>query len=98
MDVKDLTSLLEASSRHHFFDSLGARVSDHGMENIPDAECSETEAAAIFAQARAGGPATPEQTVKFIWFLMLSWEGSTRRRAGPKNSIWARSETITRAC
>ena len=72
VDVEDLTSLLEAlKCRHDFFHTLGARVSDHGMENIPDADCTETEAAAIFAQARAGSPATPEQTVKFIWFLML---------------------------
>jgi len=72
VDVKDLAALLEALRRRHdFFHSLGARVSDHGLENVPEVDCTETEAAAIFAQARAGRPATPEQTVRFTWFLLL---------------------------
>jgi glucuronate isomerase len=72
VDVKDLASLLEALKRRHdFFHSLGARVSDHGMESIPDADCTETEAAAIFAQTRSGRPATPEQAARFTGFLML---------------------------
>jgi glucuronate isomerase len=72
VDVKDLASLIDALRRRHdFFHSLGGRVSDHGLENIPDADCTETEAAAIFAQARAGRPATPEQALKFTWFMML---------------------------
>jgi len=72
VDIKDLASFLGAlKKRHDFFHSLGARVSDHGMENIPDADCTEAEAAAIFAQARAGTAATPEQVAKFTWFMML---------------------------
>jgi glucuronate isomerase len=72
VDVRDLASLLEALGRRHdFFHSLGGRLSDHGLENIPDADCTEAEAGAIFAQARAGRPATPEQAAKFTWFLLL---------------------------
>ncbi len=72
VDIKDLASLLEALRRRHdFFHSLGGRLSDHGLENIPDADCTETQAAAIFAQARAGRPATPEQTAMFTGFMML---------------------------
>jgi glucuronate isomerase len=41
------------------------------MENVPFAECSEAEAAAIFAQARAGRAATPDQGAKFTTFMML---------------------------
>jgi len=41
------------------------------MEFIPWDECSEAEAAAIFAQARAGRAATPEQWTKFGTHLML---------------------------
>jgi glucuronate isomerase len=71
-DIRDLASFLSAlKNRHDFFHSLGARVSDHGMENIPDADCTEAEAKAIFAAARSGTSATPEQLNKFTWFMML---------------------------
>jgi glucuronate isomerase len=71
-EVKDLASFLDAiDNRHAFFHSLGGRLSDHGMENIPDADCTENEAKAIFAAARSGAAATPEQTAKFTWFMML---------------------------
>lgn len=70
--IDNLASLLAAlDARHAFFHSLGGRLSDHGIENIPDADCTETEAAAIFRQTRAGRPATPEQSAKWIWYLML---------------------------
>ena len=70
--VTDLASLFAAlDARHAFFHSLGGRISDHGLENIPDADCTEAEAAAIFAQTRAGRAATPEQTAKWVWFVML---------------------------
>jgi len=72
IDVRDLNSFLSAlKNRHDFFHSLGARVSDHGLENIPDVECTESEAKAIFDAARAGTAATPEQVNKFTWFMML---------------------------
>jgi glucuronate isomerase len=72
VEVKDLSSFLTAiDKRHEFFHSLGGRLSDHGMEAIPDAECTEREAAAIFNQARAGTAATPEQLAKFTVFMML---------------------------
>ncbi|MGC4072066.1 MAG: glucuronate isomerase [Nibricoccus sp.] len=57
-EVKDLASFLDAlDNRHAFFHSLGGRVSDHGMENIPDTDCTENEAKAIFAAARSGAAA-----------------------------------------
>lgn len=72
IEVKNLASLLEAlDQRHSFFHSVGGRLSDHGLEALPDADCTEREAAAIFAQARSGVTATPEQTSKFVWFIMV---------------------------
>jgi glucuronate isomerase len=72
IDIRDLASFLQAlDNRHEFFHSLGARLSDHGLENLPDTDCTETEAAAIFKAARSGKPATPAATAKFTWFLML---------------------------
>lgn len=72
VDVSNLASLLDALDRRHaFFHSLGGRLSDHGLESIPDVTCTEREAAAIFAAARAGAAATPEQTAKFSVFILL---------------------------
>jgi glucuronate isomerase len=70
--VKDLASFLAAlKQRHDFFHALGGRLSDHGMEYVPAEECTEREAAAIFARARAGTAATPAEWDKFASFLML---------------------------
>ena len=72
IEVKNLATLLEGlDQRHAFFHSVGGRLSDHGLESMPDVECTEREAAAIFNQARAGTAATPEQTAKFVWFIMV---------------------------
>jgi len=72
VEVNSLSSLLDAlDKRHAFFHSLGGRLSDHGLENLPDADCTEAEAAAIFTQTRAGRAATPEQTAKWVWFVMV---------------------------
>lgn len=72
LDIGTLPALLEALDRRHaFFHSLGGRLSDHGIEFIPDATCTDAEAAALFAQARAGRPATPDQTAKWVWYMML---------------------------
>jgi glucuronate isomerase len=71
VDVKDLASFLDAIKRRHdFFHTLGGRLSDHGMESIPDADCTQREAAAIFAAARTGAAATAEQAAKFTIFMM----------------------------
>jgi glucuronate isomerase len=72
LEVKDLGSFLAAlKQRHDFFHSLGSRISDHGLEYVPAEDCTEREAAAIFAQARSGTAATPEQWARFASFMML---------------------------
>jgi glucuronate isomerase len=72
VNVNSLAALLDAlDKRHAFFHSIGGRLSDHGLENLPEAECTEAEAAAIFDAVRAGRAAAPEQTSKWVWFIML---------------------------
>jgi glucuronate isomerase len=80
--LSDFLSALD--NRHAFFHSLGARVSDHGMENIPWEPCTETEASAIFAQARAGKAATPQQWARFTTFLMLFFARLDAKRGWTK--------------
>jgi glucuronate isomerase len=71
VEVKDLNSFRDAlRQRHDFFHSLGGRLSDHGLESVPDTDCTESEAAAIFTDARAGRAATPAQAAQFTWFMM----------------------------
>ena len=70
--IDSLDALLDALDRRHaFFHAVGGRLSDHGLECLPDADCTATEAAAIFAQTRAGLPATPMQTAKWQWFILV---------------------------
>lgn len=72
IEVKDFATYLAAiKQRHDFFHSVGGRLSDHGLEAIPDVECTEREATAIFNAARGGAAATPDQTAKFIWYMMV---------------------------
>ena len=71
IEVRDLPSFLDAiKQRHDFFHSLGGRLSDHGMEAIPDTDCTEREAAEIFAAARRGEAAGAAETARFTWFMM----------------------------
>ncbi|HEX2099509.1 MAG TPA: glucuronate isomerase [Candidatus Synoicihabitans sp.] len=85
VEVKDLPSFLQAiDRRHEFFHTLGGRLSDHGMDCIPDVDCTEREAAAIFGAARAGAAATPEQHAKFTIFLMRFFGQLDARRGWTK--------------
>jgi len=57
--------------RHDFFHENGARLSDHGLKSCFAAPCTEEQAAAIFAEARAGVAATPREAEQFGSHLML---------------------------
>ncbi|AKJ63919.1 glucuronate isomerase [Kiritimatiella glycovorans] len=55
VEIRDFASLLEAvDERHAFFHSMGCRLSDHGVEYVPDAEACSAELEAIFAKALQG--------------------------------------------
>jgi glucuronate isomerase len=70
--IESLDDLLSAlQQRHEEFDQLGCRLSDHGCEYVPFAECDFQEATDIFSAARAGKPATPRQIDQYATFLLL---------------------------
>jgi glucuronate isomerase len=71
-DLATLESFQTAlNRRHQFFHQQGGRLSDHGLESCFAVECSEQEAARIFAKARSGDAATPEEARAFGSYLML---------------------------
>jgi glucuronate isomerase len=72
VNVNSLAALLEAlDKRHAFFHSIGGRLSDHGLENLPEADCTRAEAEAIFNTVRSGAAASPADVAKWVWYIMI---------------------------
>jgi glucuronate isomerase len=72
IEVGSLQGLTDAlANRHEFFHSLGCRQSDHGLNTCFADFCSETEAAAIFDNARKGQAAGEDDYRKFATYIML---------------------------
>ena len=71
-EIARLGDLLDAlNQRHEYFHALGCRLSDHGLNHCYADFCSEKTAAAIFAKARSGKPATAREHAKFAAYMML---------------------------
>jgi glucuronate isomerase len=67
----DLSGLLGAlGSRHTFFASLGAKLSDHGIPFAFSEQCSEAEADSIYSSARSGIESSASQKIKFSSFML----------------------------
>jgi glucuronate isomerase len=72
VDIRDLAAFLAALHRRHdFFHAQGSRISDHGLAHCWADFCSEKEAAAIFAKARAGRTVSATEQAQFASFMML---------------------------
>ena len=52
-------------SRQEHFHRHGCRLSDHGLDTFFAADCSEAEAAAIFARVRGGQTPSADEALKF---------------------------------
>jgi glucuronate isomerase len=66
VSITDYNSLWTAlEKRHAFFHEHGCRQSDHGLETVYAEPCSDTQAAAIFAQARAGSVLTEAERLQY---------------------------------
>ena len=71
-DISSLADFLTAlEQRHDFFHANGCRLSDHGMNQSLADFCSDKVAAAIFARARKGKAASPEEAAQFGTYMML---------------------------
>jgi len=72
LDIGNLQDFLDAlRQRHDYFHSMGARLSDHGLERCYASFCPDGVAARIFANARNGQAAAPEEHEQFASYLML---------------------------
>ncbi len=67
--LNDLLGALE--KRHADFHAIGARLSDHGLTQLPPSWATQSEAEAIFRRAREGQAASTEEQARFCGFLML---------------------------
>jgi glucuronate isomerase len=71
-EIGSLESFVSALRRRHdYFHAHGCRLSDHGLNQCPASPCADKTAAAIFARARRGKAASPEEHAQFATFLML---------------------------
>jgi glucuronate isomerase len=72
VEVNSYASLLSAlEKRHDFFHSVGGRLSDHGLNRAHSHFVSDAEAQRIFAKARGGEAASPEEQDAFASNIML---------------------------
>lgn len=70
--VSDYDGLLAAlSERVAFFHDNGCRVSDHALDDVPFAPCSQDEAAAIFAKGLRGEEVGKDEEEKYKTFTLL---------------------------
>ena len=55
MEIRSYSDLIEAlRKRHRFFESMGCKLSDHGIEEFYDEEYTDTQIETIFAKALSG--------------------------------------------
>ena len=71
--------LAALKNRHDFFASMGASVSDHGLEQIYAEDYTDAEIKSIFSKIRSGKDLTPEDNLKFksamlVIFAEWDWE------------------------
>lgn len=99
VEIDSLDAFLDAlRSRHDFFHQMGSRLSDHGLTHLPDAECTDAQAAAIFDMARRGETPTPAEQDQFTVYMMLffgrldaekGWVQQLHLGAMRNNNAWA---------
>ncbi|MBQ0043465.1 MAG: glucuronate isomerase [Bacteroidales bacterium] len=66
MDIHSYADLMDAlRKRHHYFESLGCKLSDHGLDTFHAADYTDAEIESIFAKVLAGKAPDSEELEKF---------------------------------
>ena len=72
IDITEFNHLIDAiKSRHDFFDTLGGKLSDHGLEQIYAEDYSDQEIKAIFDKIRNGNDLNPTEILKFKSAMLI---------------------------
>ncbi len=72
VDIVCCRDFLDAlGSRHEFFHSMGARLSDHGLDRCYARPCSDQTASRIFEKVRDGQAADGDEHEQFASYMML---------------------------
>ncbi|MFA9557834.1 glucuronate isomerase [Evansella sp. AB-rgal1] len=72
VEITNYANLLQAiEKRADFFHEVGCRVSDHGIQTLPFAECTQEEAAAIFERALNGQTVSPQEEEKYKTYTLV---------------------------
>jgi glucuronate isomerase len=69
--VSNYSSLLDALDRRHaFFHEVGCRLSDRGLDIVPDVTCTAERAQGVFDKARRGQELSVEEGEALRWRLL----------------------------
>ncbi len=80
-DIRTYEEFLGAlDTRHAFFHSMGCRLSDHGLDEIPAAPFTLEDVASIFARVRGGETCNPRDVRTFQSALLLEFGRMDHRR------------------
>lgn len=72
VDITDFNQLIDAiKSRHDFFDKMGGKLSDHGLEQIYAEDFYEHEIKSIFSKIRSGHNLNPPEILKFKSAMLI---------------------------
>lgn len=67
MEIHSYYEMIEAlKKRHYFFESMGCKLSDHGMDTFHAADYTEQEIERIFSKVMEGIKPDPEETDKYL--------------------------------
>ncbi len=82
MEIRSFAEMKQAlTKRMEFFDEMGCRASDHGLDYAMYVPASEEEIEAIFAKGMAGEPISKEEELKYKTAFML-YAGREYNRLG----------------
>jgi glucuronate isomerase len=97
--IAQFQDLLDAlRKRHDAFHAIGGRLSDHGLDQCYAADCTDSQAKAIFATARAGKAATPDEREAFASYIMVFFGHLDAEKGWTKQlHLGARRNANTRA-
>jgi glucuronate isomerase len=71
IEIASFAAFLDALARRiEDFHAIGCRLSDHGLDICYADPCGDTDAEGIFARARLGTAATPEEQRRFASYIM----------------------------